>query len=364
MKVLEINLNDLEYNINKIKQRAGNTKIIAVVKGNAYGLGLKEFTGILIKNEITDFAVSSVEEAIELAQIRPGYNIICMEATCVKEELEKLLENNITITIGDTDAAKLLNEIAKEKRKKANIQLKIDTGFSRYGFRYDQKAVIVKAITDNTSLMVKGAFSHFSCAYLNDVSYTKLQFERFLAVKEYLEASKIKIDLYHIANSSAFLKYSSMYLNAIRIGSAFLGRISVENTIGLKRIGVLKSNVVSIKKIDRGTAIGYSNSEIAKKPTKLAIVPVGYSDGFNIGIKNDTFKFIDKLRILKNSFIDIFKDNRIYVKIEEKKYPVIGKVGMNHIAVDVTDSIVKVNDKVELNVSPILVSNKIRRDYI
>ena len=364
MKVLEINLNDLEHNINKIKQRAGNTRIIAVVKGNAYGLGLKEFTGVLIKNEITDFAVSSVEEAIELKQIRPGYNIICMEATCVREDLEKLVENDIIITIGDAATARILNEIAKEKGKKVNIQLKIDTGFSRYGFKYDQKAVIAKTIIENTSLMVKGVFSHFSYAYSKNVTYTKLQFERFLAVKEYLEASKIKIDLYHIANSSAFLKYSSMYLNAVRIGSAFLGRISVENTIGLKRIGMLKSNVVSIKEIEKGTAIGYSNSEIAKKHTKLAIVPVGYSDGFNIGIKNDTFKFIDKLRILKNSFIDIFKDNRIYVKIEEKKYPIIGKIGMNHIAVDVTDSIVKIDDKVELNVSPILVSNKIRRDYI
>ncbi len=364
MKALEINVNDLEYNINKIKQRAGNSKIIAVVKGNAYGLGIKEYTGILIKNEIKDFAVSSVDEALELKRIRPECEVICMEASSVKEDLEVMLENDIIITIGDQIAANTLNEISKEKKKKANIQIKIDTGFSRYGFRYDQKELIANTIRENPSLIIRGAFSHFSCAYLNSFTFTKLQFERFLSVKEYLEENNIKIETYHIANSSAFLKYSSMYLDAVRIGSAFLGRISVENNIGLKRIGMLKSNIVSIKNIDKGTPIGYSNSEIAKRPTTLAIVPVGYSDGFNVEVKNDTFKFIDKLRIFKNSFMDFFKDNRIYVTIEKNKYPVIGKVGMNHIAVDITGALLKINDKVEMDVSPILVNNKIRRDYI
>ena len=155
-----------------------------------------------------------------------------------------------------------------------------------------------------------------------------------------------------------------MYLDAVRIGSAFLGRVSVRNTIGLKKIGVLKSNVVSIKNIEKGTPIGYSNSEIAKKDMKLAIVPVGYSDGFHVKVKNDTIKFIDKIRILKDDLLELFKDSRIYVTINEQKYPVIGKVGMNHVAMDVTGSQVKIEDKVKMDISPILDNSKIRREYI
>ena len=364
MKVLEIDTKDLELNVQKIKERAGKSKVIAVVKGNGYGLGLKEYSKFLFNHGISDFAVSSVEEALELSQILPESNVLCMEASCVKEDLEILLENGIIITIGDENAAKTLNDLAKKKNVKAHVHIKIDTGFSRYGFDFKEKELILKAIKENTSLFIDGIFSHFSCAYFEKADYTITQFERFMSIKEFLEKNDIKIEMYHIANSSAFLKYQSMYLDAVRIGSAFLGRVSVKNTIGLKRIGVLKSNVVSIKNIEKGTTIGYSNSEIAKKDMKLAIVPVGYSDGFHVKVKNDTIKFIDKIRILKDDLLELFKDSRIYVNINEQKYPVIGKVGMNHVAIDVTGSQVKIEDKVKMDISPILVNSKIRREYM
>ena len=364
MKKLEINSKDLELNIEKLKQRANNTKIIAVVKGNGYGLDLEKFSTFLFKRGINDFAVSSVEEAIELSKIMPRANILCMEATNVEADLISLIDNNVIIAVENYYTAQMINDIAKRKNIKINIQLKIDTGFSRYGFDFNDKETILKTVKDNPALFVSGVFSHFSCAYLESVEYTKLQFERFLEVKDYLEKNNVKIENYHISNSSAFLKYQSMYLNAVRLGSAFLGRVSVPNTLGLNRIGLLKSNVVSIKNIKKGTPIGYSNSEIAKKDTTLAIIPVGYSDGFNVNKQNDTFKFVDKLRILKNAIFDVFKDNRIYVLINDTKYPVIGKVGMNHITVDVTGGNVKIDDEVKIDISPILVNSRIRREYV
>lgn len=90
----------------------------------------------------------------------------------------------------------------------------------------------------------------------------------------------------------------------------------------------------------------------------------GYADGFNVGVKNDTFKFIDKIRILKDSLVSFLKRDRIYVVINGKKYTVLGKVGMNHVAVEVTDGNVNIGDIVYLEVSPILVNSKIRREYI
>lgn len=90
----------------------------------------------------------------------------------------------------------------------------------------------------------------------------------------------------------------------------------------------------------------------------------GYADGFNVGVKNDTFKLIDKIRILKDSLESFLKNNRIYVTINGKKYNVLGKVGMNHIAVDITGSNIELGAEVSLEVSPILVTSKIRREYI
>lgn len=363
MKLLEISSKDLENNIKRIQERAEKSEIIAVVKGNGYGLGLKEFSQFLINHGIKYLATSSVEEAIELANMKLDAKILCMEATSIEKEIIELLDNEIIITIGNYESAVFLNKKAKEKNKKAIVHLKIDTGFSRYGFSYKDKENICKSILDNPAILVEGIYSHFSSAYLSNQKYTNLQLSRFKEVKEYLEEKNIKIPLYHIANSSAFLTREDAFFDAVRIGSAFLGRISVKNTIELKRIGMLKSNVVDIKEIDANTPIGYSNSFITKKKTKIAIVPVGYADGFNVKKSNDTFKFVDKLRILKNAFMDFFKDNRIYILINDKKYPVVGMVGMNHISVDISNSDVKLNDEVTINISPILVNSKLRREY-
>lgn len=363
MKLLEINSKDLEYNIEKILTKAGESKVIAIVKGNGYGLGLKEFAEFLVNHGINYLAVSSVEEAVELANMNLDAKILCMEATSVEEEIAVLLDNGIIITIGNYNSAVILNRLAKEKNVKAVAHFKIDTGFSRYGFCYKDKENIYKAISESTSILVEGVYSHFSSAYFSDQKYTDLQLSRFIDIKKYLEEKNVQIPMYHIANSSAFLTRNDVLFDAVRIGSAFLGRISVKNTIELKRIGMLKSNVVELKEVDVGTPVGYSNSVITKKKTKLAIVPIGYADGFNVEIANDTFKFVDKLRILKNNIMTLFKDNRIYVMINNTKYPVIGRVGMNHFTVDVSNSDVKINDEVKIDMSPILVSSKIRREY-
>ncbi len=274
MKVLEIKTKDLENNIVKLQKRAGDRKIIAVVKGNGYGLGLENFVEILLEHGINYLAVSSVEEAIELADKKMNATILCLEATSIEEEIQLLLDKDVVVTIGNIDTAKKVNEIAKNMNKKAHVHLKIDTGFSRYGFLYTEKNEILNSIQSCTSILVDGIFSHFSSAYFEKEDYTRLQYKRFLEIKSYLEDNNINIPMYHICNSSAFLKYDDMFMDAVRIGSAFLGRISVKNNIGLKKIGMLKSNVVEIKKLEKGVPVGYSNSEITKKSTVLAIVPV------------------------------------------------------------------------------------------
>lgn len=274
MKVLEIKTKDLENNIVKLQKRAGDRKIIAVVKRNGYGLGLENFVEILLEHGINYLAVSSVEEAIELADKKMNATILCLGATSIEEEIQLLLDKDVVVTIGNIDTAKKVNEIAKNMNKKAHVHLKIDTGFSRYGFLYTEKNEILNSIQSCTSILVDGIFSHFSSAYFEKEDYTRLQYKRFLEIKSYLEDNNINIPMYHICNSSAFLKYDDMFMDAVRIGSAFLGRISVKNNIGLKKIGMLKSNVVEIKKLEKGVPVGYSNSEITKKSTVLAIVPV------------------------------------------------------------------------------------------
>lgn len=377
MKSLVINKEDLKHNIRIIKNIVKETgrqdnhkpiKLIAVVKGNGYGLGLIQYSKFLIDNGVDFLAVATVEEAIALREAKLQARILLLSSTAIKKEVELLIDNDIILTLGSKEAVEMAKSVAKLKQKKVQAHIKIDTGFGRYGFCYNEKEQILEALKDLENIQIEGTFSHFSLAFYEKNEYTEEQFKRFIDVVEYLKQNKIETGMLHICNSSAFLKFKHMRLNAVRIGSAFLGRISIPNIYGLKKIAYLKSNVSEIKELQKGYNIGYSNAFTTKNKTKVAIIPCGYADGFNVKEQRDMFRKRDKLRYIVRDIKDSFKDKSLYVEIktnskEYTKCKVLGRVGMYHITVDITEKDVKIGDEVKLNVSPIFIQNTIRREY-
>lgn len=381
MKSLVINREDLKHNIRKIKEIAKDTgrldnhkplKIIAVVKGNGYGLGLIPYSKFLIDNGIDFLAVSTVEEAIKLREAGLQARILMLSSTAIKKEIELLVQNDIIITIGSKEALEMAEKVAKENNKIVKAHLKIDTGFGRYGFIYSQKEEILQALKNMKNIQIEGTFSHFSLAFYEKNEYSEKQFKRFMDVIEFLKENKIETGMLHICNSSAFLKFKHMRLNAVRVGSAFLGRLAIPNIYGLKKIAYLKSNVAEIKELPEKYNIGYSNSFTTKKKTKIALIPVGYADGYNVREQRDMFRKIDRLRYIVRDIKDSFKDKSLYVNIlckegKEKQYKrckVLGRIGMYHISADITDKDVQVGSEVKLDVSTMFVDSNIRREYI
>ena len=307
------------------------------------------------------FAVATIEEALELRKNGIKEEILLLSSTCLKEEVQSLIENNITLTIGSVESAKIANEIASEKNKKIKAHLKIDTGFGRYGFVYTEKDDILKTIKQNSNIEFEGIFTHFSIAFYDD-KITKEQFEKFINVVKFLEENNIKFKLKHACNSSAFVKFPEMHLDAVRVGSAFVGRLSVENKIGVKKIGTLESKVAEVRTLPANFNIGYSNIYLTKKETKVAIIPVGHSDGFNVSSRQDMFRKVDKLRYILNDIKGFFKKQYLKVNINNKNYKLAGRLGMYHSTVIVDDN-VKVGDKAIYEVNPIYIDPRIRREY-
>ncbi len=325
MSTLIIEKKDLRHNIEQIKKMIhkngiddqGNpVQIIAVVKANGYGLGIVEYTKFLIDQGISFFAVATLEEALQLRKAGIKQDILMLSSTAIKEDVETLIQNKIILTIGSKEDVKIVTKVAKEQDKIVRAHLKIDTGIGRYGFVYSNRDEMIETLKEMEKIKIEGTFSHFSSSFYDD-NYTKKQFQRFIDCIEVLKMNQIETGMLHICNSSAFLKFPNMYLNAVRIGSAFLGRVSCRNTIGLKRIGHLESKVVEIKELPKGFNIGYSNIYTTPRNMRVGIIPCGYMDGFHVKNDKDMFRTIDKMRYLFECVKNFFKRQALYVKIRE-----------------------------------------------
>jgi len=357
MKKLEIKYDDLIQNINTIKNICGNSKIIAVLKGNGYGLGITQFAEVLLENQIDFFAVSELDEAEILRGTGFNNEILLLSPTINKEEAEKIASLSITAAVGSVDSARVLSETGV----KTKAHIKIDTGFGRFGFHINELDEAANQLKSFENIEYSGVFSHFSNSFGKKIESSKKQFDLFMSAVERLNSLGINPEIRHICNSCGALRFDFARLDAVRIGSAFLGRLPVENTFGLKRIAHLKCSISEIRTLPKGSNVGYADTYKTKRDTKIAIIPVGYKDGFGVEKSRDTFRFMDILRYIYGDVFSLGK--KLYVGINGKNVPIIGRISMYNIIADVTDVDAKPGDTVILECNPILIDSSIKREY-
>lgn len=303
----EIKLSSLKENIFRIRRKIPKkTKLLFVVKANAYGHGAVEISKYVEKNRLADFlGVSSIEEGIELRENSIKIPIIILGSIYPPKYFKYLTEYDLTPTISSLMILKELEKFLLKNSSKIKIHIKLETGMNRIGASESSVIKMIENISSSKNIFLEGIYSHFSSAD-TDRTYTMNQFKRF---KDFISNIRYHIPLKHIANSYATILYPQTHMDMVRCGIAGYGYVK-----GFNEILTLKTKVVFLKYIKKGSYVSYSQTFKAKKKTRIATLPVGYGDGY--------------LRSLSN---------KAYVMIKKQLAPVIGNITMDMTMVDVSN---------------------------
>ena len=316
----EIDLDVVAENMKEIRRvTKRHTKIMAVVKADAYGHGAIETARVLLDNGADKLAVSMLDEALELRKSGINVPILILGHTDPRRIYE-LIENDIEQAVYSLEYAKAISKKAVILERTARIHIKYDTGMNRLGFLEGESSVeAILAISKLPGIEIEGMFSHFAMSDTDDDEYTKKQFDCFMRMVRELEKNDLTIPTKHICNSAGIIRFPSMHLDMVRAGLIVYGMMpqgcpEPYTDFEIRPAMTLKSSVVHVKEIPVGETISYGRHFKTERPSTIATIAIGYADGY--------------LRRLSN---------RAEVLIHGCRAPVVGNICMDMCMVDVTD---------------------------
>jgi alanine racemase len=323
---VEVNLARLSLNLQAIRARVAPSKVMIIVKANAYGHGLGEVARHL-SSEADYIGVAVVEEGVYLRELGVEANILVMGGIW-GDQIPLYLQNRLTLTASSVERLDQINEIAGTMGIKARVHLKIDTGMERIGVQYFNSSSLQEKSLKCANIEVEGIYSHFANADSPDLSHALLQLERFSEVIRFYERHDLQTPMRHIANSAAILQIPQSYLDMVRPGILLYGVYPSPNiNRGVPVFPALawKSRVVYFKVVKPGHPVSYGSTWQADHPTRIVTLPVGYGDGYFRNLSNKT-----------------------QVMIHGKKYPQVGRICMDQMMVDIENDSAYNGDEVIL----------------
>lgn len=315
-----VHLDALEHNIRLVQSKLSpGVEIMAVMKGDGYGHGIAGIYPTMKKCGIKRYAAAVWEEGAALRNAGAESEPILLLGDTWDEQLPEVIRYRLTPTIFCVDTARKLNDLARETGIVQPIHIKLDTGMSRIGFPADKTSLPdILTIVKMENLSIEGVFTHFARADELDCDAAPKQFAKYLAMIEAMEKAGIKIPLRHTANSPSIMLRPEVQLDAVRAGDVLYGLCPVDEKIwtesGFREVMTWQTYVALVKTVPAGTEVGYGGTFTAKRPTRIATIPVGFADGYNRRLSN-----------------------RGCVSIRGCEAPIIGRVCMDQFMVDITD---------------------------
>ncbi len=363
-KYLVVERQKVRENVKQVRRRAGGAAVYGVLKGNAYGFGLTEMADILRDEGISRFAVTEPYDFIQLRN--SGFideEILVMRSTAIPEEIEKMIEYNAVATVGSYDTAVVMNGVAERAQTTLDCHVEIDTGMGRYGFIPAEIDRVLAVFRYLPALRVTGMYTHFNRAYESGRA-VRAQYDAFRGVVEQVRAAGFDPGVCHCANSSALLKYPYTVMDAVRVGSAFTGRVPVRGNFGLQRTGYAEADIVEIHWLQKGQTVGYSADYKCRRSVRAAVVPLGYSDGLCIEKAFDMHRFRDAFLGAGHEVKGWLTGRKLTCTVKGKTARVLGHVGMQHTVIDVTGIDCSVGDPVRFEVNPLLAGRMLPKKYV
>lgn len=343
-------------NLDNLKKRAGEAPLWAVLKGNGYGLGLAPMAKLCQEAGIDRFCVTEVSEVRTLRELSQSARILMLRPTTDVDEIRELLALDAIFTVSSQDDATLLSGIAAQQGIVADVHIKIDTGMGRYGFLPQEIDKILPIYAYMDTLAVTGIYSHFSCAFCSKKA-TRAAYVAFTSVCRAIVDAGYETGEAHICNSAALLRFPKYALSGVRVGSAILGRLSFKGNYGLRRVGYGRARVDEIRWLPKGHTCGYGAGWKAKRPTRVAVLGIGWYHGFGCQMGNDLFRTRDQLRKALSAIKGLVFKKSYSVILGGKRCKVLGHIGMLHTVIDVTNVKCAIGDYAQLDINPTMLKD-------
>lgn len=330
-----INITNLKKNFLNIKKKANNVKVMAVVKADAYGHGVKiavDAFNSLASKKPEYYAVALADEGIELRKMKVTQPILIFD-TVTPANAFKYFNYKLIPNVFDEVHLKILEDYRKRLSKKDSsfrfpVHVEVDTGMNRTGINFIAAYDFIKRVSTNTKFYVDGIYTHFATADEKNNPFVKLQLRRFTKLVDQLRQDGISYGLAHAANSGAVINYPESYFDMIRPGISLYGyypSLKTAESVPLFPVMSIESEVGSIKTILPGETVSYGRKFKAKKSTSIVSIPIGYADGFNRNLTN-----------------------KAMVLMKGKFCKQVGTITMDRSMVDIGQNKVKIGDKVIL----------------
>lgn len=287
---VEVDLSAIAHNVRLLKKTVGErVQLQAVVKADGYGHGAVPVAGAALASGAQRLAVAIPEEAVELREAGVAAPILVLGLT-PPDQIGTVLQLGIAVTVTSLTDAELLSREAVRRDRKARLHVKLDTGMGRLGLpaTHERTLADIAAIARLPGIEIEGVYTHFACSE-SDAEFTKLQAARLRSVVDRLREGGVHIPFVHAANSGALLYHPETHLDIVRPGISIYGYSPDPNQkppIGLRQALQWKTRISYIHDLDPGSSVSYGRTYVTKKRERVAVLPVGYADGYNRRLSN------------------------------------------------------------------------------